>query len=284
MRRRLAVALTAAALALTHASCSAPQKGRHLDSLPLVLDDPRAGGFSGLELDGNGTRLLAVSDRAVLLEARLVRQEGRLAGLGSARLSNLPGRDTERPGRSDSEALALSPDGKLWIAYEGRSRVMPRGGDGPLPRHPDFARLPKNRGLEALAVDAAGRLYALPERAGRGGFSIYRFARGAWEIAGMLPAQGRFVPVGADVGPDGALYVLERVFVGLGFRSRVRRVTFDEGKAGVQTLLTTPPGRHGNLEGIAVWTDAAGTLRLTMISDDNFMPFQRSEIVEYALP
>jgi hypothetical protein len=39
--------------------------------------------------------------------------------------------------------------------------------------------------------------------------------------------------------------------------------------------------RHGNLEGLAVWQDALGTIRLTMLSDDNFNSFQRSEFVEY---
>lgn len=39
-------------------------------------------------------------------------------------------------------------------------------------------------------------------------------------------------------------------------------------------------GRHDNLEGLSVWRDAQG-LRLTMVSDDNFMFFQRTEFVEY---
>lgn len=39
-------------------------------------------------------------------------------------------------------------------------------------------------------------------------------------------------------------------------------------------------GRHDNLEGLSVWQDAQG-VRLTMVSDDNFMFFQRTEFVEY---
>jgi len=50
-----------------------------------------------------------------------------------------------------------------------------------------------------------------------------------------------------------------------------------------QTLIDTPPGRHDNLEGLTVWQDMAGRIRLTMISDDNFNFFQRTELVEYAL-
>ena len=42
-------------------------------------------------------------------------------------------------------------------------------------------------------------------------------------------------------------------------------------------------GVHGNLEGLAVWQDPAGQIRLTMVSDDNYLPFMRGQIVEYVL-
>jgi hypothetical protein len=51
------------------------------------------------------------------------------------------------------------------------------------------------------------------------------------------------------------------------------------------TRCCSPPatGTHDNLEGLDVWADAEG-LRATMISDDNFRFFQRTEIVDYRLP
>ena len=51
-----------------------------------------------------------------------------------------------------------------------------------------------------------------------------------------------------------------------------------------EELFASLPGVYDNLEGIAVWRDDAGGLHLTMISDDNFIFFQRTEIVEYDLP
>jgi hypothetical protein len=49
-----------------------------------------------------------------------------------------------------------------------------------------------------------------------------------------------------------------------------------------QTLFETLPRTHDNLEGISVWRDADGFIRLTMISDDNGRaPLQRTEFVEY---
>ena len=96
---------------------------------------------------------------------------------------------------------------------------------------------------------------------------------------------GGFLPVSADIGPDGRFYLLERNFGLFGFRSRLRRWELTEkGPVGEQTLLQTSSGRHDNLEGLSVWRDHSGSLRATMISDDNFRSLQRTELVEYALP
>ncbi|WP_299349376.1 hypothetical protein [uncultured Shimia sp.] len=47
----------------------------------------------------------------------------------------------------------------------------------------------------------------------------------------MVPRLDGFDPVGADFGPDGRLFILERGFNGVGFRSRVRRFDVTEGGA-----------------------------------------------------
>ena len=52
---------------------------------------------------------------------------------------------------------------------------------------------------------------------------------------------------------------------------------------GGEVLIQTNAGVHDNLEGLSVWRDRTGAIRLTMVSDDNFNLFQRTEIVEYIL-
>ena len=91
---------------------------------------------------------------------------------------------------------------------------------------------------------------------------------------------------GADTGPDGRLYVLEREFAKWrGFATRVRSFAYGaDGLTDEQLVLQTPIGQHDNLEGLAVWQDDTGAIRLTMVSDDNFFVFQRTEFVEYRLP
>ena len=50
------------------------------------------------------------------------------------------------------------------------------------------------------------------------------------------------------------------------------------------TLLETPRGLYDNLEGLSIWRDGAGHITATMVSDDNFSFFLRTQIVEYRLP
>lgn len=296
MRRRLAGAIGAAALlALAGFSIAATpdDTARFQQSFGWKIDDPAFGGFSGIELAADGAHFTAISDRGHFVTGQFIRENGKISRISST--LPLPLRGTEgtlqtREFRTDSEGLALRDDGRLFVSYEGFHRVwaylsMTRAAW--LPRHPDFEALQNNSSLEALAVDKRGWLYTLPERSGAltRPFPVYRYRDGAWDTALSIPRRGGFLAVGADVGPDGRFYLLEREFTGIGFRSRVRR--FDLSPRGFSretTLLETPVGRHDNLEGLTVTFDAGGRIRLTMISDDNFRFFQRTEIVEYLVP
>lgn len=250
------------------------------------------GGFSAIAMDADGAGFLALTDRSYLVRATMRREGGRIAGVTAEWATPLQ----SSAGRSltgrihDSEGLALAPDGSFYVSFEGVHRVV----HYPAPDHPArvltgrrlFRGLGLNKSLEALARDADGTLYALPEgRDAKGAIPVFRGTGGNWSVAFTLPARGGFLPVGADFGPDGRFYLLERDFTLLGFRSRLRRweITTD-GPAGETTLLQTAAGSHDNLEGISVWRGHDGRLRATMIADDNFRAFQRTELVEYALP
>jgi hypothetical protein len=101
-----------------------------------------------------------------------------------------------------------------------------------------------------------------------------------------LPRDGDFLPTGADFGPYGKLYILEREFHGLmGFASRLRRYEVtNAGLGAAEVMFESPIGFHDNLESVAIWRDGAGHLRATLVADDNFLPFLSSGLVEYQLP
>lgn len=250
------------------------------------------GGYSAIVLTPDGAGFVILSDRAHLIEGTIFRHDGRIIGVRSSRMAQLDVPDAlfVDPSVRDTEGLARDRQGRLYVSVESTNRVLHRDGDGmwtALPDNPEIRSLPNNRGLEALAISEDGTIFALPEVSNdmRAPFPVFRFRHGmGWDKPMSITRKDGFLPVGADVGPDGNLYVLERGFGGFGFSSRVRRFELGEGEnLDGETLLTTEPRRHDNLEGISVWTAADGTLRLTMISDDNFLFLQKTEIVEYAL-
>lgn len=297
MRRRafLAVTVGMVLIAGLEGSASPTPPSGFLDAFHWTMDGPRFGGFSGIEVSENGRDIIVLSDRGAYTTGQITRDEaGRIASISAKPVQPLQGVDGKslKPGLSDSEGIALAENGSVYISFEGRARVLfyPKLG-GPaqnLPSPPDFKTLQTNSALEALAIDANGTLYTLPERSGGAHtpFPIYRFKGGKWDKRLQILREGGYLPVGADFGPDGKFYLLERDFRGLaGFSSRLRRFSLGpKGFGKGETLLETPVGLYDNLEGISIWRDAAGYLTATMVSDDNFKFFLRSQIVEYQLP
>ncbi|MCC6306132.1 MAG: esterase-like activity of phytase family protein [Rhodobacteraceae bacterium] len=292
--RRALTLLALVALAGPPTSAAGPGGAAFLGRAAVAAGEGGIGGLSGLVVAAGGEDFVAVSDRGRIVAGHLRRDAaGALvaAAAGPALpLADRAGRPLARR-RADAEAIAAAPGGGFFVAFEGAHRVVfyPRPGAAAgrsLPPLPGDGRLPANTGVEALATDARGLLHAIPERPppGRDDLPVWRLLPSGWEEVAALDRIPPFSVTGADFGPDGALYVLERaVVLPFGFRSRVRRFALGRGGAG-EVVLLTPPGRHGNLEGIAVWRDATGGLRLTMVADDNFLPLLATEVVEYRLP
>lgn len=297
MFRRLALALIAApfllaalvACAVGVASVAAPTpQGGFAGTYIWRSDDPAFGGFSGIEMAEDGLSLTILSDRAAWTTARLTREDGRITGAEAAPVRPLLDRDGNPLKRefADSEGLAIAPDGTVFVSFELFSRVMRfaslEEGGHRLALHEDFKTFGLNSALESLAIDADGALYTMPEKPADDGdsFPVYRLRGEQWDIPFTLPRRGRFLIAGADIF-EGHLYVLERAFWGIGFSSRVRRFDLTGGDETV--VMQSRLGQFDNLEGISVWRDG-GDVVLSMISDDNFLPVQRTEIVEYRLP
>jgi hypothetical protein len=273
------------------ASAEETERARFLGSFTWEMDAPWFGGWSGIEVSRDGRQMVVISDRGRMFEAQIIRdgdqitdvQPGRILRLKSSKGVNLTHRI------ADSEGLAIAPDGTLFISFENVIRVaryaQATANAQVLRKHPGFGKLAGNKALEALAIDPQGRLFTLPEQVEPDGIlQVFVLDGNDWTTPFTLPGDPDFLPVGADFGPGGRFYLLERAFGIWGFRSRVRRWEISDGAPTNQELLfETEFGTHDNLEGLTVWRDQQGRTRLTMISDDNFLSLQTTEIVEYTV-
>jgi len=259
--------------------------------------DPAFGGFSALEMSPDGATLIALGDRGVLAHATLARSPGAqvIEAVTLTAFHTLSDRHgTPLPAKkADAEGLALGPAGQLYVSFEGVhgiGAITPEGRllQGKLLRHGDFSAMQDNSSLEALAIDWRGQLYTAPERSGRllRPFPVYRRdASGGWSQPFAIPRSEDYLLTGMDFGPDGRLYVLERALRGFFFSTRVRSFAVTQTDLSDERLvLQTRIGTHENLEGISLWRDAQGALRLSMIADDNYNLLLRTRIVEYRLP
>jgi hypothetical protein len=262
-------------------------------------EDPYFGGLSGLWLAPDGSRLVALTDRNHLFQARLVHDDqDRLVDLvdwTAVGIARAPG-DPRGTVAKDSEALAASADGEhLVVAYEGfhRLREIPLARPGAMPRRlplPQGLGGPSNSGIETLALLGDGSLMAIAERVGARGGGLAGWLIKGSRIQGFAyePADG-FSPTGADA-LDGVVYLLERRFSLLGgFESRLLALPEDEIRAGSRIegreLAAFRWGDIGeNFEAIAARRTADGRALLYLLADDNFAFFQRSLLLQLALP
>lgn len=293
MRKRTYLALILGVIAgLTASGAGQRPEMTLIGSYTWTERGPDFGGFSGIDLTPDGEGFVAVADAGRIVTGRLIRDKGLVTGVHTDHNTPLrddDGSDLDRY-EHDAEGIALRSNGRIYVSFEGVHRVWtyrdPESEAAWMPRHKDFRRFQDNSALEALAIGPDNTLYTLPERSGRmeRPFPVYRYAKGNWTQAFTIPRRGKFLPVGADFGPDGRFYLLERtVKVPFGFKTRIRSFQVDGDRIGDEReLLSTAAGLHDNLEGIAVWQDTGG-IRVTLISDDNFNWFQKTEIVEYRL-
>ncbi|MEO1458728.1 MAG: esterase-like activity of phytase family protein [Pseudomonadota bacterium] len=252
----------------------------------LTAESPDFGGFSGLVIRGDGAprapAFTAVTDRGYLLEARFT-PANTACPLTAVRLLPLTD-EAGRPltGRArDAEALAIGVDGALAIAFERRHRLSRSSAEGALdtPRSTDAIRtLPDNGGLEALARLPSGVLLAIGEEPEPAGFPMFLVALdGEIAPAGHLNLPPPHRVTGADMGPDGRLWIVRRHFDRrIGVEILVEALplagvpALPDAAAAERRALFGPQSGIDNMEAIMVWQDAAGAVHVTILSDDNF--------------
>ncbi len=268
MLRRLALG-TAVVLGLTGSGIQAGVEASYSITWREAFEG--FGSFSGLVVSDDGTRFVTVSDKGHFATGTLVRKDGRIREIKLESEGQLrhPSGDPLTRYHRDAEGLTQGRDGGLYVSFEAYHRVWAYetidAAPARLPVPEVFETLQNNSSLEALAAGPDGSLYTIPERSGAldRPFPVYRFRNGAWSTPFSVPRKPPYLIADAAFGPDGRFYVLERDFALLGFRSRIRSfVLTDEGLSDEETVVETPFGAFDNLEGMALWRDEDGRIRL----------------------
>jgi hypothetical protein len=276
--------------------------------LNLYAKTRHFGGYSGLALDPSGRSLLALSDAGTWLRATLDYDGRKLRGLSDAVLGPLvDGKPLRDDAERDSEGMTLAEDdtrqGTAYVSFERKHRIArypftterfgPPSGTIPLPAA--AKGMVANRGIEAMALIRTGKLkgtlVAFAEgRADKNGNLI------GWLIGGPTPGGillkrlAGFDITDAAPLPDGGIVILERRFrFSEGIKMRIRRVAPSEIKReaviqGEVLLEANDSLNIDNMEAIAVHRAQSGETVLTLMSDDNFSPLQRTLIMQFALP
>ncbi len=272
------------------------------------------GGYSGFVLSRDGRRLFAVSDRGTWLLADIAYEDGRLAGLSDGRIGVLTdpaGRPFSVKSMQDAEAVAaFDPDdplARVLVGFERQPRVLDYrlGPEGPVGK-PTTVRLPDavhagehNRELEGIARfgPEAGPLAGAILVSSEANTDAHDNIR-AWIIGGAREGELTFRRSdGYDITDieamdNGDVLVLERRLSALLIPSmRIRligRGAIAPGAIADGTILLEASGLTmtvDNMEAIAVSRAAEdGELRITVMSDDNFNPLQRTLLLQFALP
>jgi hypothetical protein len=263
----------------------------------LRSNDRRFGGLSGLSVTPDG-KLHAISDRGYWMSATMVSDdEGRLGELTGWEIGALLDPDGAPVlGRyADAEGLARGADGSFVVAFEQAHRLWRYPGPGGLRFSPlslglpeEISKAPANGGIEAIAVLPDGRLLAIAEafKNSDGSSKGWLIENGRFAEIAYVPAEGYHATDCVALN-DGDVLVLERRLFPWGIlRARVARLASESlvpgaRLAGEELFRVEPPLAAENFEGIAAREDPSRGTMIYLVSDDNYLFFQRTLLLQF---
>jgi hypothetical protein len=276
-----------------------------LGGLEITSDYQYFGGFSAIHVFADGARFLAVSDRGRWLRGRIDLVGDRPLRIEDAEMAPLfsaDGRPLGARGWYDAESLAFD-GGTAYVGIErvnqivrfdyGRQGLLARA--HPIPVPSGMREWPRNQGIEALAfvskgLPLAGTLIAISERALDAAGNLIGFLIGGpTPGAFSLVRSNDYDVTDAAISPTGDLLVLERRFTLFGGPAmRIRKIALAGIRPGAvldgPALIEVDRAFNiDNMEALAVHKSAAGDIVLTIVSDDNFNPLQRTILLRFAV-
>jgi hypothetical protein len=277
--------------------------------LVLKSSNPAFGGWSDLGVSADGSEILAISDEAHWLRAKLAYgANGDLIGTGEAEIApmlNIQGQPMHgKEGDAEGMTLERSNDvhGTVAVSFERNVRVWRYDlskGFGMKPTNVPIGAWVKplhdNEQLEAITLIKPDTLIAFAETKVNPGDDLLA-AMEAYPNPGGAPATRMLSVVPHDPfaitsvanAPDGGLYLLERRFSILGgVGMELRHIPGAEVREGarmngeVLLNLSFQEANIDNMEGLAVRRGPQGEVFLYIISDDNYSPLQRTLLLMF---
>jgi hypothetical protein len=277
----------------------------------LILDSPHRdfGGVSGLRIMADGARFLSVTDKGHWLRGLIVYRGKAPIAIADAEMApilGLDGRPLKSRGWYDAEALTVE-DGVAYVGFERVNQIARfdyakdglRARGRPIAVPPGMKLLPHNQSIECVemapkSTSLPGMLIAISERGldARGNLMGFLIGGRDLQVSGgvfSLKRTDEFDVSDCAATPDGRLLVLERRFSwARGLAIRIRSVPLAMIKPGALVdgteLITADMGQQiDNMEALSVHRDSGGALVLTLISDDNFSPLQRTLLLQFTL-
>ncbi|MGH7847968.1 MAG: esterase-like activity of phytase family protein [Candidatus Binatia bacterium] len=270
-----------------------------LSGFELKSSDRRFGGLSGLWI--NEESLLALSDRGYWISARARHDaDGRLAEFGDWKIDRLLAPDGKpvRGRLADSEGLTRDQDGFFIVSFEQAHRLWRYAPTPatfaskpvPIPVPARLTRARANGGVECVAALGDGRLIILTEtlRNADGSLAGGILEKEQFHSLSYVPSAD-FAPSDCAVLKNGDLLVLERQIGFLGsWSARIKRVPGDSLRPGARLEGTeiarlALPLAVDNFEGIAVYEHPQAGTFVYLVSDDNYLPFERTLLLQFLL-
>lgn len=277
-------------------------KLKFLGGVELTSDNEDFGGLSGIEFRKNQKNFIAITDKARFITGEIVRENNSVSKIENATLTrtrNSKGKTITGADDKDSEAITFY-NGQIVLGYERNDRIaffkeenrkLIQSKTNPA-INLNSLEFPFNKGIEAITIEPLSKtIYAFSEHAlnkdgNHRGFIIKDANIEEFTIA----VPGGYSITDAAFLPSGELILLERYYsIFTGANMRIRR--FAKGEA--ITSKTTENGETlieansqfeiDNMEGLSITKMHDGSIRLTLVSDNNFSKNQRTLLLEFQL-
>ena len=272
--------------------------------LQLTSPSREFGGLSALRMEPDGSRFIAVTDTGRWLRGRLVYSGSAPTGIAEPEMAPMLGSDGKHlvaRGWSDTEAIAEDA-GAIYVGIERVHRIVKydfakngfQSRAALISVPPVFQGVPSNKGIEALAFvpkgsPLAGTLIAITEAALDVSGNVRAFLlNGPSPGAFSIKRAEDFDITDCALLPGGDLLLLERRFSWLRSAVRIRRIAAADLRPGALVdasvvFYAELSQQIDNFEGLGVHRAASGETVITLVSDDNFSPLQRTLLMQFTL-